>query len=241
MKQVQAYLRLNNDILDSGLTVNELKVAVCLYSSVYHNNFSVQIKQKTIAKKCGFKQEKTVSDIICRLQRKGIIECITRPHKSNGWLGTYIYRLKAVVKKGYFKIKRHIINTFTGVQLRMYLFICRAVTQKNDMWNSFNDISRALQIARTKVIQTINELIQLGVIKKLKIIKKDGSYSDNHYSIADDETIKKENPEQSPKLSEAIHKRFSTCYYYIPVCAFCQHRLKQNISIGFYFFRGVVP
>ena len=28
---MQAYFKMNNDILDSGLSPNELKVAVCLY------------------------------------------------------------------------------------------------------------------------------------------------------------------------------------------------------------------
>ena len=35
-----------------------------------------------------------------------------------------------------FKVKRYILGKLSGVQLRMYLFICRAVTKKNDMWNS---------------------------------------------------------------------------------------------------------
>ena len=34
---MQAYFRLNNSILDCGLTPNELKVAVCLYSCVFNN------------------------------------------------------------------------------------------------------------------------------------------------------------------------------------------------------------
>ena len=145
---MQAYFRLNNSILDCGLTPNELKVAVCLYSCVFNNRCVVQIKQATIAQKCGIKKIETVANIICQLQRKGIIERVSRPHKANGQLGTYIYKLKAIVSKGHFKIKRYILGKLNGVQLRMYLFVCRAITKKNDMWNSFNDISRALQIGR---------------------------------------------------------------------------------------------
>ena len=141
---MQAFFRLNNSILDCGLTPNELKVAVCLYSCVFNNRCVVQIKQDTIAQKCGIKKIETVANIICQLQRKGIIERVSRPHKANGQLGTYIYKLRAIVSKGYFKIKRYILGKLNGVQLRMYLFVCRAITKKNDMWNSFNDISRAL-------------------------------------------------------------------------------------------------
>lgn len=45
------------------------------------------------------------------------------------------------------------------------------------MWNSFNDISRALQIVRNKVIAVIKELAKRGFIRKLRVLKKDGSYS----------------------------------------------------------------
>ncbi len=60
-----------------------------------------------------------------------------------------------------------------------------AIRKKNTMWNSFNDIVRALQIGRNKVISVIKELVGFGFIRKLKVLKKDGSYSDNHYSVAD--------------------------------------------------------
>ena len=184
---MQAYFRMNNDILDLGLSPNEIKVAVCLYSCVFKNNYYVQIKQSTIADRCGIKKTETVSNIICKLQRKGVIEGVSRPHKKDGNLGTYIYKLKSIATRGFFKVKRYILGKLTGIQLRMYLFVCRAIVEKkNDMWNSFNDISRALQIGRNKVIAVINELVELGVISKSRVLKKDGSYSDNHYAIADE-------------------------------------------------------
>ena len=130
------YFRMNNEILDLGLTPNEIKVAVYLYSCVFKNCFAVQIKQSTIAEKCGIKREETVGSIVCKLQRKGIIEHVKRPVRANGRLGTYIYKLKSVAHSGYFKVYRDILGKLTGVQLRMYLFVCRAVTKKNDMWNS---------------------------------------------------------------------------------------------------------
>ena len=182
---MQAYFKLSNDILNIGLTPNELKVATYLYSCVRKGNPCVSVKQRVIASKCGISKVETVGGIICRLQRKGVIERVSRPHKTNGQLGTYIYKLKEIASKGFFKVKRYILGKLTGVQLRMYLFVCRAVTKKNDMWNSFNDIADALQIARKKVIAVINELVGLGFIRKLRVLKKDGSFSDNHYSVYD--------------------------------------------------------
>ena len=230
---MQAYFRLNNSILDCGLTPNELKVAVCLYSCVFNNRCVVQIKQATISQKCGIKKIETVANIICQLQRKGIIERVSRPHKANGQLGTYIYKLKAIVSKGYFKIKRYILGKLNGVQLRMYLFVCRAITKKNDMWNSFNDISRALQIGRKKVIAVINELVGMGFIRKLKVLKKDGSYSDNHYSVSEPSAENKNQgkKEESPKQATTLFGTFRNILhidYILPVIA-CQ-AVKQDFS-----------
>lgn len=237
---MQAYIKLNNGILDCGLSVNELKAAVCLYGCLYGNTNTVQIKQSTIARKCGFKQEKTVSDIICRLQRKGIIERISRPHKRNGQLGTYIYTLKKISSKGYFKVKRYILGKLSAVQLRMYLFICRAVTKKNDMWNSYNDISRALHIKREKVIETVNSLIRLGAVTKTKVKKKDGSYSDNHYSVSEakENDLKKKTPEPPTKRSgqtQGVEYIFCLDYNMRFLC--CQAKI---LSFDI-FLSGVVP
>ena len=214
---MQAYFRMNNDILDLGLSPNEIKVAVCLYSCVFKNNYYVQIKQSTIADRCGIKKTETVSNIICKLQRKGVIEGVSRPHKKDGNLGTYIYKLKSIATRGFFKVKRYILGKLTGIQLRMYLFVCRAIVEKkNDMWNSFNDISRALQIGRNKVIAVINELVELGVISKSKVLKKDGSYSDNHYAIADEngqaetEVIAEEKEESPEQTVTVLLGTFST-------------------------------
>ena len=238
---MQAYFKLSNDILDSGLTPNELKVAAYLYSCVRKCNWFVSVKQSTIACKCGIRKVETVSSIVCRLQQKGVIERVSRPHKANGQLGTYIYKLRAIVSKGYFKIKRYILGKLNGVQLRMYLFVCRAVTKKNDMWNSFNDISRALQIGRKKVIAVINELVGMGFIRKLKVLKKDGSYSDNHYSVSEPTAENKNQgkKEESPKQAATAFGTFRNILhidYILPVIA-CQ-AVKQDF---FYFQSGVVP
>ena len=247
---MQAYFRMNNDILDLGLSPNEIKVAVCMYSCVFKNNYYVQIKQSTIADRCGIKKTETVSNIICKLQRKGVIEGVSRPHKKDGNLGTYIYKLKSIATRGFFKVKRYILGKLTGIQLRMYLFVCRAIVEKkNDMWNSFNDISRALQIGRNKVIAVINELVELGVIVKSRVLKKDGSYSDNHYGIADEngqaeteviaeaeEKEKEESPEQTVTV---LLGTFSTVsqFDFKPFVMDCQAE-NQDFS---YFYTGVVP
>ena len=239
---MQAYFKLSNDILNIGLTPNELKVAVYLYSCV-RKDTSVCVKQRVIASKCGISKVETVGSIICRLQRKGVIERVSRPHKANGQLGTYRYKLKQVATRGFFKVKRYILGKLSGVQLRMYLFICRAVTKKNDMWNSFNDIANALQIARKKVIAVINELVSLGVIRKLRVLKKDGSYSDNHYSVSEPEVQKekghkKASPQQAANSLRTQKTIKIVCTQYKPLTACCQ--ALNHKSTDFY-LSGVVP
>lgn len=234
------YFKMNNEILDLGLTPNEIKVAVYLYSCVFKNCFAVQIKQSTIAEKCGIKREETVGSIVCKLQRKGIIERVKRPVRANGRLGTYIYKLRSVSHNGYFKVYRYILGKLTGVQLRMYLFVCRAVTKKNDMWNSFNDISRALQISKNKIVSVIKELVELGFIIKTKVMKKDGSYSDNHYSItkpevSNDSENKKVDSAQMTTMAEITEMVFS-CFDEI-----VDSVSERICSKAFYFYSGVVP
>ena len=241
---MQAYFKLSNDILNIGLTPNELKVAVYLYSCVRKGNPCVSVKQRVIASKCGISKVETVGNIICRLQRKGVIERVSRPHKTNGQLGTYIYKLKEIASKGFFKVKRYILGKLTGVQLRMYLFVCRAVTKKNEMWNSFNDIADALQIARKKVIAVINELVGLGFIRKLRVLKKDGSFSDNHYSVSEPEPQKKqEDKKESPKQAANLfgtQKRKKSCFDYKPLIACCQVQ-NQGLLDFLSYLSGVVP
>lgn len=241
---MQAYFKLSNDILNIGLTPNELKVATYLYSCVRKGNPCVSVKQRVIASKCGISKVETVGNIICCLQRKGVIERVSRPHKTNGQLGTYIYKLKEIASKGFFKVKRYILGKLTGVQLRMYLFVCRAVTKKNEMWNSFNDIADALQIARKKVIAVINELVGLGFIRKLRVLKKDGSFSDNHYSVSEPEPQKKqEDKKESPKQAANLfgtQKIIKHYFDYKPLIACCQVH-NQGLPDFLSYLSGVVP
>lgn len=67
---MEAFFKLDNSILDYGLTPNELKVAVCLYGCVFNNRCVVQIKQATIAQKCGIKKIETVANIIGSVAKK---------------------------------------------------------------------------------------------------------------------------------------------------------------------------
>ena len=179
--------RISNNIFDYGLTANELHIytVMCsVYSNSYHHDI-ITIKQSTIAEKCGIKTTETVSRGISSLCKKGLIRRVQRFVKRNGDMGTYHYTLTLPhSNERYFFVPRSIIGKLNSVQMRLYLFICKCLDSKTgECWNSYTDISNALKVKRSAVIETIKELISLQVIERIKVLKKDGSYSDNHYRL----------------------------------------------------------
>ena len=68
----------------------------------------------------------------------------------------------------------------------VYLFLCKSFsTVLHDCWNSYNDISAQIGMKRESVIQTIRELVELGLIVRMQRRSKENRrvYVDNHYSI----------------------------------------------------------
>lgn len=179
--------RMSNQVFDCGLSVNELHIyaVMCsIYSNSYHHNV-ITVKQSTIAERCGLRTTETVSRAISSLCRKGLISRVQRFTKCNGDLGSYHYTLPSF-GKGYFFVPRSIIGKLNSVQMRVYLFICKCLDNKTgECWNSYTDISNALKVKRSAVIETIRELISLRIIERVRVKKKDGSYSDNHYRLYD--------------------------------------------------------
>ena len=179
--------KMSNHIFDYGLSANELHIYTVLcsvYSSTYQHDI-VTIKQSLIAEKCGFKTAETVSRGIATLCGKGLIKRAVRFIKRNGDLGTYHYTITLPQEQGnYFYVSRKIIGKLNSIQMRMYLFICKCLDSRTgECWNSYNDIANALRIKRTRVIETIKQLISLNVIERIRKRKADGSYSDNHYRL----------------------------------------------------------
>ena len=74
----------------------------------------------------------------------------------------------------------------TPRQMLVYLFLCKSFsTVLHDCWNSYNDISAQIGMKRESVIQTIRELVELGMIVRMQRRSKENRrvYVDNHYSI----------------------------------------------------------
>ena len=112
------------------------------------------------------------------------------------------------------------------------------------MWNSFNDIARALQIERNKVIEVINELVEIGAIVKKNVLKKDGSYSDNHYSISEPEAIQEQN--ENPDKKEESPQQTTTALRTLKKSLLLDYKcLKPNCQAIFsrfvHCYSGVVP
>lgn len=179
--------KMPNSIFEAPLTATELRVMAVIYSlrskSICHGKKYIKINQKAIASICGFKSTATVSKAVDSLCRCGYLR-IERFYDDYKKLGSYVYTIP-VLRRDYFFVNRRILKCkLTSAQTRMYLFFCKcSESHSKRFWNSYNDICRLLDLKRSAVIKTISELVVLGLIKKYKIRKKDGSFSDNQYKI----------------------------------------------------------
>ncbi len=184
--------RLNNSIFALGLDAQELSVYAYL-CSLPASGFTLQgaavisVKQRTIAANCGIKSPVTVSKTIDRLREKGLVDYQERGTKANGQRGTYSYAVTVQqTDKGYFTVDRRVFGMLSPRQMLVYLFLCKSFsTVLHDCWNSYNDISAQIGMKRESVIQTIQELVELGLIVRMQRRSKENRrvFVDNHYSI----------------------------------------------------------
>lgn len=181
--------KLPNNIFNAGLNTSELMVLAAVYSlkssSVINGRKYIKINQKSIATICGFKSVSTVSKAINQLCRLGYIEHIDRYYVDSHKLGSYVYTIPVVKGRSFFFVNRRVFKyKLTTAQMRLYLFCCKCADScSKRFWNSYNDICQQLNIKRSAVIKTMAELIEMGLIKRYRLKKKNGSYSDNNYKI----------------------------------------------------------
>ena len=184
--------RLSNSIFALRLDAQELSVYAYL-CSLPASGFTLQgaavisVKQRTIAANCGIKSAVTVSKTIDRLREKGLVDYLERSKKANGHKGAYWY---AVTKQkndtGFFMIDRRVFGMLTPRQMLVYLFLCKSFsTVLYDCWNSYNDIAAQIRMKRETVVQTVRELVGLGLIVRMQRRSKENRrvFVDNHYSI----------------------------------------------------------
>lgn len=181
--------KMPNDIFQAPLNATELTVLAAVYSlrsrTVSRGKKYIKVNQKTIAALCGFKSTKTVSNAMNKLVRLGYIERIDRYYNDYKKLGSFVYTVPIIRGRAYFFVNRRFFKYhLSAAQTRMYLYCCKCADSRSmRFWNSYNDICSALHLKRSAVVQTIKELVFFGLLKKYKVRKKDGSYSDNHYKV----------------------------------------------------------
>ena len=213
MKRRQKDLfKLPNSIFTANLSTTQFKVIAALYSlrsrSIINGYKYVKISQKALKKICGIKSTQTISDAANALCRLGYIKRIDRYYDDYKKLGAFVYTLPVVTGRDFFFVSRRFFKyLLTAAQTRMYLFFCKCADSSSRwFWNSYNDISAALHLKRSAVIQTVKELCSIGLIKKRSVRKKDGSQSDNHYKVV---TIK---PPRIKKRNEKGRSYFALSF-----------------------------
>ena len=184
--------RLSNHIFELGLDAQEMSVYayLCSLPSIgftLQGSIILSVKQRTIAANCGIRSPVTVAKTIDRLREKGLVDHLERQNKANGHRGAYWYAVtKQPTDTGFFMVDRHIFGLLIPRQMLVYLFLCKSFsTVLHDCWNSYNDIAAQIGIKRESVIQTIRELVELGLIVRMQRRSKENwrVYVDNHYSI----------------------------------------------------------
>lgn len=178
-----------NDVFNAPLNATELTVLAAVYSlrsrSISKGRKYIKVNQQTIATLCGLKSTKTVSKAINKLCRLGFIERIDRYYEDYKKLGSYVYTIPVIKGRAFFFVSRRMFKfKLSAAQTRMYLFFCKCADSRSKrFWNSYNDICRSLGLKRSAVIKTVSELIKIGLVKRYKVTKRNGSYSDNHYKV----------------------------------------------------------
>ena len=220
--------RLSNHIFELGLNAQELSVYAYL-CSLPASGFTLQgdsivtVKQRTIAVNCGIRSPVTVAKTIDRLREKGLVDYLERQYKANGHRGTYWYAVtKHPTDNGFFMVDRHIFEMLVPRQMLVYLFLCKSFsTVLHDCWNSYNDIAEQIGMKRESVIQTIRELVELGLIVRIQRRSKENRrvYVDNHYSIVRFEVghIRA----QMPKMRSAPEQADIIMFHPAALCRIC--------------------
>jgi predicted transcriptional regulator len=184
--------RLSNDIFKNGLRAQELTVYAYLCSllgtgKTLQGAEVISVKQRTIAANCGIKSPVTIAETIDRLREKGLVDYLERSRKANGHHGTYRYAVtKQQTNTGFFTVDRHIFGRLIPRQMLVYLFLCKSFsTVLQDCWTSYNDIAAQIRMKREMVVQTVRELVGLGMIVRMQRRSQENRrvYVDNHYSI----------------------------------------------------------
>lgn len=234
--------KMPNDIFDAPLNATELMVLAAVYSlrsrSIHKGVKYVRVNQQTIATLCGLKSTKTVSKAIDKLRRLEYIKRIDRYYDDYKKLGSYVYAIPVIRGRAFFFVNRRFLRYgLTAAQTRMYLYCCKcADSSSKRFWNSYNDICSALHLKRSAVIQTVKELIVLGLLKKYRVRKKDGSYSDNHYKVIalKPPRIRRKRKRRSRLALDFSHANI-TCVY-PSIKYILNHKSKKVNTLRIYFF-----
>ena len=106
---------------------------------------------------------------------------------SLGRKGAYCYAVtKQQTETAYFTVDRRVFGMLVPRQMLVYLFLCKSFsTVLHDCWNSYSDIAEQIGMKRETVVQTVRELVGLGLIVRMQRKSRQNRhvYTDNHYSI----------------------------------------------------------
>ena len=191
MKKRINKVKISNDIFNLRCrpSVKHVYAYLCSISGIETaDGILIRVRQKTIAERCRIAKEETVSRIINELVSMGLISEIIKTTYRSGKYGTNSYIINPLsLESGYFYVDRiNFHGRFTSKQMLVYLFMCKSFDSvKKLCWNSYNDISKALSMRRSDIIQIVSFLVDKQFITKTHTKSKLNSraYNDNIYSV----------------------------------------------------------
>lgn len=196
------YIRVPNTIItNTALKDASFTVALYLYSlQDKDNGYGIKVKQSTIAEMCGGIKAQSVQNAIDTLVEELIIDCSQKKNKDDS-LYTYNYYFFCPItddRTDCTKISiqavqsiiltRHLDNYIINNRLKsnllhLYAF-CVMLAGNNSKLNiSYDDISDAMNVTRGRVIEWLEILCVMGLLRKEINNSKSQKRAENVYYI----------------------------------------------------------
>ena len=191
------YIRVPEAIVENT-ALKDASFTVALYlCSLQDNGYGIRVKQSTIAEMCGGIKVQSVQNAIDTLVEASIIDCSKKKNKDDS-LYTYHYHLICLPDEDCPKIQIKAVKSIIHTQhldnyninnclksnlLHLYAF-CVMLAGNNSKLNiSYDDISDDMDVTRGRVIEWLEILCVMGLLRKENNNSKSKERAEDVYYI----------------------------------------------------------
>jgi len=184
---MSSYIKVPNMIFDIGLKQQELNLYVYLLGvKDIDKGEDVYIKLKTMADNLNYANLNSVSRLLNKLQKAGLLKINKNTYK--GKITTSSYNITEIpLEYGFFIIKRKefkkIIHSCSKSTTAIFIFLERMKNSDNKCFPSYTQIQKVFRCGRTTVNKALKELYFVFNLLIFNQIKKDTSFGHNLYDL----------------------------------------------------------